>query len=316
MYVCVDQWRAAIGCFRQSLAVLRLVSFPFQPFVLLFLILKLYLFCRSFISLSILALPIAVLIQVVESHTFDPNFSLLPLVAQLHSLTKIVLYVALEIFKRTPFYLLRVFHRQRSSIKYFLFSYNYIFMICMTFHILQSQWYSIWLLLLSGDIEQNPGPDSLNFCTWNLNSIRAHYCLRISLLEAYNSVYNYDLIGIVETHLNSTVDENKIGLNGYSFHKSNHLQDVKREGVGLYMKESLPARRRPDLETQPECVVCEIKLNRKKYFFAILYRSPSQTQVEFEGFRQNFEQMLSKMSAENPFSVIITGDFNCRSTQW
>ena len=26
--------------------------------------------------------------------------------------------------------------------------------------------------------------------------------------------------------------------------------------------------------------------------------------------------MLSKMSAENPFSVIITGDFNCRSIQW
>ena len=30
----------------------------------------------------------------------------------------------------------------------------------------------------------------------------------------------------------------------------------------------------------------------------------------------NFELMLSKMNAENPFSVIITGDFNCRSTQW
>ena len=113
---------------------------------------------------------------------------------------------------------------------------------------------------MSGDIEQNPGPDSLNFCTWNLNSISAHDFLRVSLLEAYNSVYNFDLIGIVETHLNSTVDENKIGLNGYSFHKSNHPQDLKCGGVGLYVKESLPARKRSDLETQPECVVCEIKL--------------------------------------------------------
>ena len=26
--------------------------------------------------------------------------------------------------------------------------------------------------------------------------------------------------------------------------------------------------------------------------------------------------MLSKMSAENPYSVVITGDFNCRSSQW
>ena len=26
--------------------------------------------------------------------------------------------------------------------------------------------------------------------------------------------------------------------------------------------------------------------------------------------------MLSKMSGENPYCVIITGDFNCRSTNW
>ena len=30
----------------------------------------------------------------------------------------------------------------------------------------------------------------------------------------------------------------------------------------------------------------------------------------------NFKLMLSKMKAEEPFSVIITGDLNCRSTQW
>ena len=30
----------------------------------------------------------------------------------------------------------------------------------------------------------------------------------------------------------------------------------------------------------------------------------------------NFELMLSKMSGENPYCVIICGDFNCRSTNW
>ena len=30
----------------------------------------------------------------------------------------------------------------------------------------------------------------------------------------------------------------------------------------------------------------------------------------------NFELMLSKISAEDPQAVIITGDFNCRSPQW
>ena len=48
------------------------------------------------------------------------------------------------------------------------------------------------------------------------------------------------------------------------------------------------------------------------YFFALVYRSPSQNQTEFDNFAVNFELMLSKMHAENPFCVIITGDFNCR----
>ena len=120
----------------------------------------------------------------------------------------------------------------------------------------------------------------------------------------------------METHLDSTVDERKLALNGYSFMKSNHPQNVKRGGVGLYVKESFPAKNRSDLETLPECIVCEIQPNVKKYFFAVLYRSPSQTSAEFEDFTNNFELMLSKMSAENPYSVVITGDFNCRSSQW
>ena len=101
-----------------------------------------------------------------------------------------------------------------------------------------------------------------------------------------------------------------------TFHKENHPQDVKRGGVGLYVKDSLPSKNRPDLVTLPECVVCEIQLSKKKYFFVVLYRSPSQNQNEFDNFTMNFELLLSKLHAENPFCVIVTGDFNCRSTQW
>ena len=47
----------------------------------------------------------------------------------------------------------------------------------------------------------------------------------------------------------------------------------------------------------------------------VVYRSPSQNQGEFDNFTLNFELLLSKIHAENPFCVVITGDFNCRSTQ-
>ena len=78
--------------------------------------------------------------------------------------------------------------------------------------------------------------------TWNLNSITAYDFLRVSLIEACNSVYNYDIIGIVETHLDSTVEEDRLALNGYSFMKDNHPQNVKRGGVCLYIKDSLASK--------------------------------------------------------------------------
>ena len=85
------------------------------------------------------------------------------------------------------------------------------------------------------------------FYAWNLNSLSAHDYFRVSLIDAYNFVYNNDLIGIVETHVDSTADESKLALNGYSFLKGNHPQDLKRSGIGIYIKDTFPARNRIDL---------------------------------------------------------------------
>ena len=90
--------------------------------------------------------------------------------------------------------------------KYFPSQYAYFYTACVACCSLHMQWLVFRVILLSGDVETNPGPETLDFCTWNLNSIIAHDYLRVSLIEAYNSVYNYDLIGIVETHLDSTVE--------------------------------------------------------------------------------------------------------------
>ena len=189
-----------------------------------------------------------------------------------------------------------------------------------TCHVLRDliQWVIFRSILLSGDVEENPGPDSgtFKFCTWNLNSIVAHDFFCVSLLEAYNSVYNYDLMAITETHLDSKVDKNKLGIDGYTFLKNNHPLDIKRGGVGLYVKDSFPAIRRPELEILLEWIICEIQLDRKKHFYVVAHRSPSQIRVEFENFMNTFEQMLSMLAAENPYSTIITGDLNCRSSQW
>ena len=172
------------------------------------------------------------------------------------------------------------------------------------------------IIMLCGDVESNPGPDTFNFCCWNLNSITSYDFLRLSLLEAYNSIYKYDLISVVETHLDDSDDESRLQLDGYYFIKSNHPLNVKRGGVALYVKDSIPMNQRYDLSTLPECVVCEIHINKRKYFFTVVYRAPNQDQDEFKSFTDNFELLISKMQLETPYCIVITGDFNCRSTQW
>jgi len=207
-------------------------------------------------------------------------------------------------------------YNQNSAVRQSVFLYGYCctrYIIC---YILCTLWLFSRAILLSGDIETNPGPGTLDFCTWNLNSIAAYDFLRVALLEAYNSVHKYDLIGIVETHLDTTINEARLALDGYTFHKSSHPQNMKRGGVGLYVKDTLPSKFRSDLAVLPECIILEVHIHRKKYFFVVLYRSPSQTQSEFDTFMVKFELLLSKIYAENPFCVIITGDFNCRSTEW
>ena len=233
-----------------------------------------------------------------------------------HTNLKTAICTTIQLIKRIPPGIAGLFRYKYRSVKQFLFLYTYIYTGCITCNILHTQWLVFRTILLSGDVETNPGLETLDFCCWNLNSITAHDFLRVSLIEAYNSVYKNDLIGIVETHLDNTVNDGRLTLDGYTFSKSNHPQNIERGGVGLYVKDSLPSQNRSDLATLPECVVCEIQLNRKKYFFVAICRSPSQEQCEFDNFTIDFELMLSKMRAENPFCVVITGDFNCRSSQW
>ena len=272
MPVDICQWRAAIGLFRSSATINQNVCVQ-ATFSAAYLIFKLYLFCYAFISISVPFLPLAMIVHAIFQHSIFPNSRFLHIFAKLYTLAKSIIYITFELTKRIC--LLVSYPARRKSLKRFLLGYVYFYAVCLISYTLQLQWTIYRHILLSPDIETNPGPDqgTFKFCSWNLNSLCAHEFIRVSLIEAYNSVYNYDLIGVVETHLDSTVDERKLALNGYSFMKNSHPQNVKRGGVGLYVKESFPAKNRSDLETLPECIVCEIQLNGKKYFFAVLYRS-------------------------------------------
>ena len=64
---------------------------------------------------------------------------------------------------------------------------------------------------------------------------------KISLLTAYNTIHQYDVICVSETFLDSSVslDNRNLSIQGYSLIWADHPDDVKRGGVCLYFKENL-----------------------------------------------------------------------------
>ena len=64
---------------------------------------------------------------------------------------------------------------------------------------MDTSWFYTKKITLSGDVETNPGPQSkrcqkFSICHWNLKSIATHSFIKIALLKAYVTIYNYDVI--------------------------------------------------------------------------------------------------------------------------
>ena len=176
------------------------------------------------------------------------------------------------------------------------------------------------LISQCGDIETNSGSrfSSLTFCHWNLNGLTAHDSIKISLLQAYITQHNYDIICLSETFLNSSIqsDDNRIKLDGYNLIRSDHPSDSKRGGVRIYYKEHIALVKSDDICTLDNCLVTKIHSQNEKCFSACIYCSPSQNHDEFQNFCAKFDTLLNNLNDEFPICSVVTGDFNARNSKW
>ena len=101
-------------------------------------------------------------------------------------------------------------------------------------------------------------------------------------------------------------------LDDYNLIWSDCPSDTKRGGVCIYYKELL-AVCLVDITSLPECLVCEVAIQNKLY---VMYRSCSQSSIEFESFLSGFEDMLSSILFSKYQFIVILGDFNARSSTW
>ena len=143
-------------------------------------------------------------------------------------------------------------------------------------------------MIQHGDIEINPGlkkkqPKYFSCCHWNVNILLAHN--KISLLTAYNTTHQYDVICISETFRDSSLplDDHNISNGGYSLTGADHHDNVKMGGVCLYFQENLTLKV-IDNSFIPQCIICEITLQNQKSYLVVTYRSPSQSSSELDEF--------------------------------
>ena len=90
-------------------------------------------------------------------------------------------------------------------------------------------------------------------------------------MEAFITSNNFDLVCLFETFLDSTIpnDDVNIQINGYSLLRADNPNDIKRGGVCIYFKESLPLIRRNDLTNIKDCLVTEINVNNENCFLPV-----------------------------------------------
>ena len=102
---------------------------------------------------------------------------------------------------------------------------------------------------------------------------------------------------------------------GYSLVREDHPSNSKRGGVCVYYEILLPFRV-INVKYFQKSIYFELRIGGKCCKFSCLYRSPSQTQHEFETFLKKFELTLDKIHENSPFMTAVLGDFNAKSNSW
>ena len=103
---------------------------------------------------------------------------------------------------------------------------------------------------LNGNIETRPGHTqknqnkSFSICHWNLSIITTHGYAEVSLLKTYIAVHIMDIIFLLETCLDSSIqsEDDNLEIPGCNLVRFDHPSNNKRGGVCIYFKALLPLR--------------------------------------------------------------------------
>ena len=139
----------------------------------------------------------------------------------------------------------------------------------------------------------------------------------MSLLKAYLTVHKFDIICLSETYLDCNIasDNDNLEISEYNLIRSDHPSNSKCGDICIYYKNFLHLRVL-DIQYLHECINIELKIGDKLCYIIALYRSPSQSQDEFEKFSVKLKLNVDSLVQKNPFLVVLVDDFNAKFEKW
>ena len=179
-----------------------------------------------------------------------------------------------------------------------------------------------WLIqILSGDIELNPGPDSINNIT-KLEDLCSKKGLKLlhqnirGLQGSFDELKNIllrnkiDVFGLTEIFVNKILPDSMFSIPGYTFIRIDR-NSGSGGGVGVYIRNGIDYTRRIGLENDSyESIWIEIKPKKSKpIILGIIYRPPDSSTYLSKDFNQTLNENLLTLDKESK-ETIIMGDIN------
>ena len=165
------------------------------------------------------------------------------------------------------------------------------------------------ILILSNDIELNPGPNSkdvISICHTNIRSLKAKDRLLHIKCELLGT---YDIITVSETWLKRSDNTDNFSLPGYQlpFRKDRSSGFGGYGGVLAWVSNHIACKHRQDLESKElEALWLEIRLKNKKFLLCVLYRPPN---VDNDFWNILNDKIIAIKQAHS-MKILIIGDLN------
>ena len=175
--------------------------------------------------------------------------------------------------------------------------------------------YLMLVLILSGDVELNPGPVthySKKNCKILYSNIRG---LRSNFLDLQSCARNYDLLFLSETLVSSNRSKVEFLIPGFDGPDFIYRRNIPHaQGMAVYSKSGRPIYRQKNLECSCHEVLC-FKIFSKFYniYAFAVYRNPN---IDDSIYDCLLEKINMAQSLDSKASFVVCGDCNAKHSEW